>query len=57
MDALNFSRDSRGGKFRELPHFPAIPAAPIRGRELAGGKFRGWLFRLAGAIASLGAFF
>jgi hypothetical protein len=38
MGIVNISRDSRGGKFRELPHFPAIPAAPIRGRELAGGN-------------------
>lgn len=38
MDGLKPSRDSRGGKFRELPHFPAIPAPPLGGRELAGGK-------------------
>lgn len=57
MGGLKSSRDSRHGKFRELPHFPAIPAPPIRGREAAGGKLRGWIFRLAGAIASLGTFF
>lgn len=57
MDSLKPSRDSRHGKFRELSHFPAIPAAPIRGRETTGGNLRGWLFRLAGAIASLGAYF
>ena len=57
MDDLRLSRDSRDGKFRGLPHFPAIPAAPIGGGELAGGNLRAWLLRLAGAIASLGTFF
>jgi len=57
MDSVKGSRDSRGGTFRELPHFPAVPAATIRGRELAGGEFKGWLFRLAGVLASLGAYF
>lgn len=57
MDGLKSSCDSRHGKFRELPHFPAIPAPPIRGRETTGGKLLGWIFRLAGAIASLGAYF
>jgi hypothetical protein len=49
------SRDSRHGKLRELPHFPAIPAPPIRGRETAGGKFMGMDTCLAGAKSSLGA--
>jgi hypothetical protein len=31
MGGLSLSCDSRGGKFRERPYFPAIPAAPIRG--------------------------
>lgn len=35
MDCLKTSRDSRGGKFWELPHFPAIPAPP-----LGGGNWR-----------------
>jgi hypothetical protein len=34
MDTLNPSRDSRGGTLRERQELPAIPAAPIRGREL-----------------------
>ena len=37
MGGLSLSRDSRGGKFRERPYFPAIPAAPIR----SGGSGNG----------------
>ena len=57
MGALRPSRDSRHGKFRELPHFPAIPAAPIRGGKRREGKFRAWLHRLVLVVASLGAYF
>jgi len=57
MDDLRLSRDSRDGKFRGLPHFPAIPAAPIGGGNWRDGNLRAWLLRLAGAIASLGTFF
>lgn len=37
MGGLSLSCDSRGGKFRERPYFPAIPAAPIR----SGGSGNG----------------
>lgn len=37
MGGLKLSRDSRHGKFRERPSFPAIPAAPIRGGERRDG--------------------
>jgi len=57
MGALKPSRDSRHGKIRELPGFPAIPAAPIRGGKRREGKFRAWLHRLVLVFASLGAYF
>lgn len=57
MGALRPYRDSRHGKFRELPHFPAIPAAPIRGGKRREGKFRGYLLPLVHVFASLGAYF
>jgi hypothetical protein len=38
MDDVRHSRDSRHGKFRERPHFPAIPAPLMKGRDAAGSK-------------------
>lgn len=38
MDDMRHSRDSRHGKFRERPHFPAIPAPLMKGRDAAGSK-------------------
>lgn len=60
MGGLKLSRDSRGGKFRELPHFPAIPAHPLGGgnwRDITGRDLKRWLLRIAGAIASLSIYF
>ena len=36
---------------------PENPRSPYKGAGITGRFFRGWLFRLFGAIASLGIYF